>query len=137
LGTDAVERWRRSGIAGFVLFTGIGLIMFGLFVAFAGSVTMPDFSGNQQKVFPEFFNLGVIMLAAGIVIAIGGLFFVRKTFQGNPPIPVTTLLPAQSPVVTKETMIVKEVVMVPCQYCGVLMPQTSTFCPNCGAQRKA
>jgi len=29
----------------------------------------------------------------------------------------------------------KEIVMVPCHYCGGLMPQTSTFCPNCGAKR--
>jgi hypothetical protein len=36
---------------------------------------------------------------------------------------------------TKE--IVKEVVLIPCSYCGSLMPQTSIFCPNCGARRKA
>lgn len=35
----------------------------------------------------------------------------------------------------KET-IIKEVVMVPCVYCGGLMPQTATFCSNCGAARK-
>jgi len=34
-------------------------------------------------------------------------------------------------------VIVKEIVMVPCQYCGGLMPQTSSFCPSCGAPRKA
>jgi hypothetical protein len=32
--------------------------------------------------------------------------------------------------------IVKEVVLIPCSYCGGLMPQTSIFCPNCGARRK-
>ena len=32
--------------------------------------------------------------------------------------------------------IVKEVVLIPCSYCGGLMPQTSVFCPNCGARRK-
>jgi len=31
--------------------------------------------------------------------------------------------------------IVREVVLIPCAYCGGLMPQTSTFCPNCGARR--
>jgi len=31
----------------------------------------------------------------------------------------------------------KEVIgMVRCEYCGSLMPQTSTVCPNCGAPRK-
>ena len=38
--------------------------------------------------------------------------------------------------VTKE-VITREMVMIPCQYCGGLMPQTSAFCPKCGAQRKA
>lgn len=37
--------------------------------------------------------------------------------------------------VSKE-VITKEVVMIPCAYCKSLMPQTSTFCPNCGARRK-
>jgi hypothetical protein len=49
--------------------------------------------------------------------------------------------PAQAPsapvaqLVTKE-VITKEVVMIPCEYCKTLMPQTSVFCPNCGARRK-
>ena len=37
----------------------------------------------------------------------------------------------------KEKVIVKEVVMLPCKYCGSLMPQTSTFCSHCGARRKS
>ncbi len=37
--------------------------------------------------------------------------------------------------VQRET-ITKEVVMISCKYCQGLMPQTSIFCPNCGAQRK-
>ena len=36
------------------------------------------------------------------------------------------------PVAVKE----KEVVMIPCEYCGSLMPETATSCPNCGAPRK-
>jgi len=35
---------------------------------------------------------------------------------------------------TKE--IIKEIVMIPCQYCGSLIPQTSLVCSNCGAGRK-
>jgi hypothetical protein len=31
----------------------------------------------------------------------------------------------------------QEVVMVPCRYCGGLMPDTSSFCMNCGAKRSA
>jgi len=44
------------------------------------------------------------------------------------------ILFAKPSVLTKE--VVREVVMIPCAYCGGLMPQTSTFCPNCGARRK-
>jgi rubrerythrin len=33
-------------------------------------------------------------------------------------------------------VIVKEIVMVPCQYCGGLMPTTATQCPSCKAPRK-
>jgi hypothetical protein len=38
-------------------------------------------------------------------------------------------------VIEKET--IKEIVMVPCVYCGSLMPQTALFCNTCGAGRKA
>jgi len=31
----------------------------------------------------------------------------------------------------------REIVMMPCKYCGALFPQTATFCPNCGAKRTA
>jgi hypothetical protein len=33
-------------------------------------------------------------------------------------------------------VVTKEIVMIPCEYCRSLMPQTSTFCPNCGAKRR-
>ena len=29
----------------------------------------------------------------------------------------------------------KGIIMIPCQYCGGLVPQASTECPNCGAKR--
>jgi hypothetical protein len=41
----------------------------------------------------------------------------------------------QSPAFQKE-VITREVVMIPCEYCGGVQPQTSVFCPNCGAQRR-
>jgi len=41
------------------------------------------------------------------------------------------------PAVFAEKEVIKEVVLVPCAYCGSLMPQTSTVCPHCGATRKA
>lgn len=39
--------------------------------------------------------------------------------------------------VTTEKIVEREVVMIPCQYCGGLFPQTVTTCPKCGAQRRA
>jgi len=39
-----------------------------------------------------------------------------------------------APTVTKE-VITREIVMMPCNHCSALMPQTSVFCPNCGARR--
>jgi hypothetical protein len=42
--------------------------------------------------------------------------------------------PSAAPVV-KEKEVIREVVMIPCKYCGGLMPQTETVCPNCGAKR--
>jgi len=42
---------------------------------------------------------------------------------------------AANTVIEKET--IKEVVMIPCVYCGTLMPQTALFCSSCGAGRKA
>ena len=29
----------------------------------------------------------------------------------------------------------KAIIMIPCQYCGGLIPQASIICPNCGAKR--
>ena len=37
---------------------------------------------------------------------------------------------------TIEKEIIKEIVMIPCQYCGSLIPQISLVCSNCGAGRK-
>lgn len=36
----------------------------------------------------------------------------------------------------QKEIITKEIVMLPCEYCQGLMPQTSVYCPNCGAQKK-
>ncbi|MEM3383321.1 MAG: hypothetical protein QW698_04680 [Nitrososphaerales archaeon] len=42
--------------------------------------------------------------------------------------------PAAAPVI-KEKEVIREVVMVPCKYCGTLFPQTETVCPHCSARR--
>ena len=42
----------------------------------------------------------------------------------------------QKKIETPREVIVKEIVMVPCQYCGGLMLTTATQCPNCKSPRK-
>ena len=44
--------------------------------------------------------------------------------------------PSAQPVI-REKEIVREVVMIPCKYCGSLMDQTLTSCSKCGANRTA
>lgn len=54
----------------------------------------------------------------------------------SPTLEVQVAQPAAVPVV-KEREVIREVVMVPCKYCGTLFPQTDTVCPHCGARRTA
>jgi hypothetical protein len=59
--------------------------------------------------------------------------------NGRPDVTSTTTElqvspPSASPVIT-EREVVREVVMLPCKYCGGLMQQTETSCPRCGAKR--
>jgi hypothetical protein len=48
---------------------------------------------------------------------------------------IQVIRPAAAPTVVKE--IVKEVVMIPCEYCGTLFPALESECPNCHATRKS
>ena len=73
--------------------------------------------------------LGIIFIAVGIPVLI--LCVALKAKEKRFPPPSTTHT------ITKEKEVIKEVVMIPCKHCGGLMPQTSTFCPNCGARREA
>jgi len=49
---------------------------------------------------------------------------------------VNVAQPIAAPIIKEREVVVREVVMIPCQYCGALMPQTATACPHCGAPRK-
>lgn len=40
------------------------------------------------------------------------------------------------PTAKEKEVVTKEIVLIKCEYCGSLMPQTATFCPNCGAKRR-
>jgi len=59
--------------------------------------------------------------------------------EGRPDVTSQTMevqvsAPSAAPVI-KEKEVIREVVMIPCKYCGALMPQTDTVCPHCGARR--
>ena len=49
---------------------------------------------------------------------------------------IQVIAAAVQPVI-REKEIVREVVMIPCRYCGTLMDQLVTVCPNCGGKRTA
>ena len=116
-----------------LLTIGIMLIMVGSFMIAAGSFN-DLFSG--QPMFPSIYSLGLVVCGLGVTLIVIGLIVKLK----EKPLLLTTLPSSESstsPQVVKETTVVKEIVMIPCRYCGALMPQTSTFCPNCGAKRTA
>jgi hypothetical protein len=65
------------------------------------------------------------------------IYFIIRAIRRKPTPPIASIPPpTSSPVVIREREVIKEVVMVPCRYCGGLMPQATTFCPNCGARRQ-
>jgi hypothetical protein len=53
-----------------------------------------------------------------------------RTFGSPPPV---QLIPGGQPAV--QQIVIKEIVKVPCRYCGTLIDSTATVCPNCGAPR--
>ena len=58
----------------------------------------------------------------------------RKSISSEGRGEILVAKPSVSNTSTKE--VVREVVLIQCAYCSGLMPQTSIFCPNCGARRK-
>lgn len=54
----------------------------------------------------------------------------------SPTTEIQVTSPSASPIV-REKEILREIVMIPCKFCGALMPQTETACSNCGAKRTA
>jgi len=83
-------------------------------------ITMkPTYKGIDRK---------VTWLIKGVVAVKG------RPDATSPTIEIQVAKPAAAPVI-KEKEVIREVVMVPCKYCGTLFPQTEIVCPNCGAKR--
>ncbi len=74
------------------------------------------------------FFFGLFALIA-IVAIVGAVFLARGKSKNK------ISNSEEKVIVEKET--IKEIVMVPCEYCGSLNLQTALFCSNCGAGRKA
>jgi MFS family permease len=87
----------------------------------------------------SFLSLGGLII--GLILGIiGGALGISwkptppSITQAVQPPPLVTTPPVS--VVREREVVTREVVMIPCAYCGSLMPQTSIFCPNCGAKRR-
>ena len=70
-----------------------------------------------------------------VTTAVLGLLFVGLGCSQRPKLMVTTIKAPSPSQVIKEKEVIREVVMIPCKYCGALMPQTAIVCPYCGAKR--
>jgi hypothetical protein len=68
----------------------------------------------------------VSWIIKGVIAVKGRPDIISKTFD------LQVTLPNVAPVVKE---IIREVVMIPCKFCGTLMPQIEVTCPNCGAKR--
>ena len=105
-----------------IMSIGIVLICISFLFMFVGSY----FSNTG---FSDLYSWGSAIKGLSTLITVAGVI-VRAT-EKTPPA-------SQLSAVTKEKeTIVKEVVMIPCEYCGGLEPQISAYCPHCGAKRKA
>jgi hypothetical protein len=115
-----------------LLFIGIVLIMMGF-----GMISMGSFNDvfTGQPMFPGLYFFGLVAFGLGVaLVAVGAVVQLReKSLPQTLPASRSSAMPEG----IRETTIVKEVVMIPCRYCGTLMTQTSIFCPNCGARREA
>jgi heme/copper-type cytochrome/quinol oxidase subunit 2 len=77
---------------------------------------------NILSFFIIFFGFFAVIVAIVMVATV----YLARTKKKNPS--------EDEKIIEKET--IKEIVMVPCIYCGSLNPQTALFCSTCGAQRK-
>lgn len=91
---------------------------------FALSVNVP--AGGRATI--QGMDRSVTWSIKGVVAVDGRPDVVSKTAN------LQVVQPSAQPVI-KEKEIVRQVVMIPCKYCGMLMDQLVTVCPNCGAKR--
>lgn len=77
-----------------------------------------------------------IMRLSPIMIPALIIFGIISLAMGLSKAGVITVEREATPAPEAQKKVIKEVVMLPCDYCKALIPQASTFCPECGARRK-
>ncbi|MDH5375083.1 MAG: zinc ribbon domain-containing protein [Candidatus Bathyarchaeota archaeon] len=111
-----------------IMSIGIVLICISFLFMFVGSYfSNPGFS--------DLISWGSAIMGLSILITVAGV--VVRAIEKTPSPQLISSTSQHSAVTKEKETIVKEVVMIPCKYCGGLMPQTSIYCPHCGAKRKA
>ncbi len=120
-----------------LMFAFAGVIAWGfailgiVFLGIAGVVYILTFNENSQKLRIRGAEVSELTKTARAELA-----SVSKTIYDElSAVHANKTSPHASRTIVKET-VVKEVVMIPCSYCKGLMPQTSVFCPECGARRR-
>jgi hypothetical protein len=77
------------------------------------------------------FNFLIAFFGFFVIITIVALIFAAYMARQKKHVP------DQEEKVLHEKETIREIVMVPCQYCGSLIPSTALTCSTCGAGRKA
>jgi rRNA maturation endonuclease Nob1 len=72
----------------------------------------------------------VLAIQSGSILIRSKLVEVTRDVQ-----PMNITVPSIKEHEVRET-IIKEVVKIPCRYCGSLVPQSDNFCSHCGGRRQ-
>lgn len=134
----------------------IKVTLWGILVFFLGAIVYvaASYVGGGFETSTLLFVVGFILIVAGLAYRPA---YYRINALGSPPelwmtaddsadaktfarfiqdqISTRETPPPPAPIAREREVITKEVVMIKREYCGALMPQASTFCPNCGAKR--
>ena len=86
---------------------------------------------------PVILIIWIMLVVLGAGMSLVGAMLMRRSMRPeefNHPIINTAAMTGGQVVYQKET--IKEVVKIPCSYCGTLVENTATKCPSCGAPFK-
>jgi hypothetical protein len=106
---------------GIRLLAGMALLFFGLILAIVGYIRIQEIdevallTGMTSQLQFDY-NIWIFFLILGILMVVLGLGALVLVSSFNSA--------------------TKELVLIPCENCKALIPQTSTFCPSCGAKPK-